>query len=106
MPPLPICHARSCHLCLQARWGQLSPGPGCLPWPWHCFLPGSKASVCAAERECEMASDRRLREVYTSKWVKAAAKSIITMCLFSLYLQAKIGKNLRIQAKAVWTAGI
>lgn len=52
-----------------------------------------------------MASDRRLRELYTSKWMKAAAKSIITTCLFSLYLQAKIGKNLRIQAKAVGQLG-
>lgn len=74
--------------------------------PGTAFSQGAKPLSVPQKRECETASDRRLREVYTSKWVKAVAKSIITMCLFSLYLQAKIGKNLRIQAKAVWTAGI
>lgn len=51
--------------------------------------------------ECEMSSDRSLQELHTRKWVKAAAKSIITKCLFSLYFQDKIEKTSRIRAKAV-----
>lgn len=57
---------------------------------------GAKPLLVLQRRECEMESDSHLQELHTSKWVKVAAKSIITMCLFSLYLQGKIGKKLRI----------
>jgi len=57
---------------------------------------GAKAPSMPQRGECEMASDRHLLELHTSKWVKAAAKSSITVCLFSLYFQGKIRKKLRI----------
>lgn len=107
MPILPLSHAGSCHICLRLAGNSFL-------WSLLLLLVSAPAPLCSQalkplpvpqRGECEMSSDRSLQELHTSKWVKAAAKNIITKCLFSLYFQDKIW-NIENTSKSSQTDGI